>query len=107
MQRLRKTTTTSSTKMQNAEIAQLVEHNLAKVGVASSSLVFRSQDNQKVVFFFTISSHFSKNKSKSFLLLLQHHAKVAQSVEHQLPKLRVAGSSPVFRSKTKVSHLHA
>ena len=25
-----------------AEIAQLVEHNLAKVGVASSSLVFRS-----------------------------------------------------------------
>ena len=28
--------------MKNAEIAQLVEHNLAKVGVASSSLVFRS-----------------------------------------------------------------
>ncbi len=27
-----------------AEIAQLVEHNLAKVGVASSSLVFRSID---------------------------------------------------------------
>ena len=27
---------------ENAEIAQLVEHNLAKVGVASSSLVFRS-----------------------------------------------------------------
>ena len=27
----------------NAEIAQLVEHNLAKVGVASSSLVFRSE----------------------------------------------------------------
>ena len=26
----------------NAEIAQLVEHTLAKVGVASSSLVFRS-----------------------------------------------------------------
>ena len=26
-----------------AEIAQLVEHDLAKVGVASSSLVFRSQ----------------------------------------------------------------
>ena len=26
----------------HAEIAQLVEHNLAKVGVASSSLVFRS-----------------------------------------------------------------
>ena len=27
----------------HAEIAQLVEHNLAKVGVAISSLVFRSQ----------------------------------------------------------------
>ena len=30
-----------------AEIAQLVEHNLAKVGVASSSLVFRSKSQQK------------------------------------------------------------
>ena len=28
---------------EDAEIAQLVEHNLAKVRVASSSLVFRSQ----------------------------------------------------------------
>ena len=27
----------------DAEIAQLVEHDLAKVGVASSSLVFRSK----------------------------------------------------------------
>ena len=36
----------------NAEIAQLVEHNLAKVRVASSSLVFRSlKDSQMVVFF--------------------------------------------------------
>ena len=30
----------------NAEIAQLVEHNLAKVGVASSSLVFRSENEE-------------------------------------------------------------
>ena len=29
----------------HAEIAQLVEHNLAKVRVASSSLVFRSKTN--------------------------------------------------------------
>ena len=29
----------------NAEIAQLVEHNLAKVGVAGPSPVFRSQNN--------------------------------------------------------------
>ncbi len=27
----------------HAEVAQLVEHNLAKVGVASSNLVFRSE----------------------------------------------------------------
>ena len=34
----------------NAEIAQLVEHNLAKVGVASSSLVFRSKNESLRVF---------------------------------------------------------
>ncbi len=56
-----------------AEIAQLVEHNLAKVGVASSSLVFRS----------------------IYYLL---RAAVAQLVEHQLPKLGVASSSLVCRS---------
>ncbi len=27
-----------------------------------------------------------------------HYAEVAQLAEHQLPKLRVAGSNPVFRS---------
>ena len=31
-------------QVRNAEIAQLVEHNLAKVGVASPSLVFRSNE---------------------------------------------------------------
>ena len=31
----------------NAGIAQLVEHNLAKVGVASSSLVSRSSDSRQ------------------------------------------------------------
>jgi hypothetical protein len=30
-------------KLLIAEVAQLVEHDLAKVGVASSSLVFRSK----------------------------------------------------------------
>ena len=54
----------------HAKIAQLVEHNLAKVRVAGSSPVFRSLIN----------------------------AKVAQLVEHDLPKVGVAGSSPVFRS---------
>ena len=36
----------------NAEIAQLVEHNLAKVGVASSSLVFRSKVKIAIAIFF-------------------------------------------------------
>ena len=31
-----------------AEIAQLVEHDLAKVGVASSSLVFRSETQRTI-----------------------------------------------------------
>ena len=52
-----------------AEIAQLVEHDLAKVGVASSSLVFRST-----------------------------FAEIAQLVEHDLAKVGVASSSLVFRS---------
>ncbi len=41
--------------LQNAEIAQLVEHNLAKVRVASSSLVFRSKEVSKSLAFFRIS----------------------------------------------------
>ena len=39
----RKTDKGDAVLKHNAEIAQLVEHNLAKVGVASSSLVFRSK----------------------------------------------------------------
>ena len=58
-----------------AEIAQLVEHNLAKVRVASSSLVFRSLIEQLFI------------------------AEIAQLVEHNLAKVRVASSSLVFRSK--------
>ena len=50
----------------NAEIAQLVEHNLAKVGVASSSLVFRSLVKTAFAVFFCFSSvgraqRFSRN----------------------------------------------
>ena len=56
----------------DAEIAQLVEHDLAKVGVASSSLVFRSKER---------------------------FAEIAQLVEHDLAKVGVASSSLVFRSK--------
>ena len=40
---LQKIPTFATANEKNAEIAQLVEHNLAKVRVASSSLVFRSR----------------------------------------------------------------
>lgn len=38
--------------------------------------------------------------SKKRSIFASANAEIAQSVEHQLPKLRVAGSNPVFRSKT-------
>ena len=64
-----------------AEIAQLVEHNLAKVGVASSSLVFRSS-------------------------LQLPNAQVAELVDAHVSGAcveRRAGSSPVLgTSKTRV-----
>ncbi len=42
----------------HAEIAQLVEHNLAKVGVASSSLVFRSKKRvDHSILFFCLSAY--------------------------------------------------
>ncbi len=50
----------------------MVEHDLAKVGVASSSLVFRSA-----------------------------FAEIAQLVEHDLAKVGVASSSLVFRSRIR------
>ena len=37
-------------------------------------------------------------KKKLYLRTRKYNAVVAQLVEHQLPKLRVAGSSPVYRS---------
>ncbi len=63
-----------------AEIAQLVEHNLAKVGVASSSLVFRSQA----------------------IKLLKPCAQVAELVDAHVSGAcveRHAGSSPVLGTK--------
>ena len=65
-----------------AKVAQLVEHDLAKVGVAGPSPVFRS------TFFET--NFWAGNSSVI--------AKVAQLVEHDLAKVGVAGPSPVFRS---------
>ena len=72
-----------------AEIAQLVEHNLAKVGVASSSLVFRSP----------------KRKSDYFGFFLAIRALVVELVDTQDLKscehcVRT-GSSPVRSTKEK------
>ena len=55
------------------------------------------------------SKNFKKNekkmqinlrKPKTCHIFATANAKVAQLVEHNLAKVRVAGSSPVFRSKT-------
>ena len=103
----------------NAEIAQLVEHNLAKVRVASSSLVFRSHFLH--YFCRTLSAEIAQlvehNLAKvrvassslvfrSFLsiLLQKQPAEIAQLVEHNLAKVRVASSSLVFRSFREVVH---
>ena len=43
----------------HAEVAQLVERNLAKVEVAGSSLVFRSIPSREVEFFVCGSNQFS------------------------------------------------
>ena len=49
----------------NAAIAQLVEHNLAKVGVASSSLVCRSSFKR------FLNQYFLKNKTEFNELILK------------------------------------
>ena len=75
----------ASVLQKTAEIAQLVEHNLAKVRVASSSLVFRS----------------------TFWLQLPN-AQVAELVDAHVSGAcveRHAGSSPVLGTKVKQSVL--
>ena len=62
--------------MGRAEVAQLVEHRPEEAGVVSSILTLG-----------TISRGRASER-----------AEVAQLVEHHLAKVRVAGSSPVFRS---------
>ena len=60
-----------------AEIAQLVEHATENRGVASSILALGTTHGWTDL-----------------------RAEVAQLVEHHLAKVRVAGSSPVFRSNS-------
>ena len=45
---------------------------------------------------FSMRSKFCRNKKKCYIC--RPNAKVAQLVEHDLPKVGVAGSNPVFRS---------
>ena len=60
-----------------AEVAQSVEHRPEEAGVVSSILTLGTSN--------AVSS-------------MNKRAEVAQLVEHHLAKVRVAGSSPVFRS---------
>ena len=99
-----------------AEIAQLVEHNLAKVGVAGPSPVFRSiifvlnQDRFKFraqvaelvdahVSGACVSQRAGSSPVLGTLFVKRaSFAEIAQLVEHNLAKVRVASSSLVFRS---------
>ncbi len=94
-----------------AEIAQLVEHDLAKVGVASSSLVFRSRETPKLESMLwwwngrheglKIPCPQGRVGSSPTRSTRENNAEIAQLVEHDLAKVGVASSSLVFRSKKK------
>ena len=78
----------------------MVEHNLAKVGVASSSLVFRSVGSPGGGM---VDAHVSgacvERHAGSSPVLGTMNAEIAQLVEHNLAKVGVASSSLVFRSR--------
>ena len=61
------------TSHRDAGIAQLVEHNLAKVGVASSSLVSRSKLKRRIVAFFL--KHTSNSMRLCGRVVMQRPAK--------------------------------
>ena len=61
----------------NAEIAQLVEHNLAAKKIRFTTLARKRDTKEKI----------------------RRNAEIAQLVEHNLAKVGVASSSLVFRSK--------
>ena len=70
----------------NAKIAQLVEHDLAKVGVAGSSPVFRSKTGEKPVpknfgkFSFSLKDWIKK---RDFEVSFFHYAQVVELVDTQ------------------------
>ncbi len=96
----------------HATVAQLVEHNLAKVGVAGSNPVCRSQDFVLTITYATVAQLVEHNlakvgvagsnpvcRSQDFVQTIAY-ATVAQLVEHNLAKVGVAGSNPVCRSES-------
>ena len=56
-----------------AEVAQLVEHNLAKVGVASSSLVFRSNLRRKILRLFLLCENDLRKRIVVFSVIKESH----------------------------------
>ena len=89
-------------------MAQLVEHHLAKVGVAGSSPVVRSSSFEARFLggLLLIMARWPSGKAGackalttgSNPVLASIFADMAQLVEHHLAKVGVAGSSPVVRS---------
>ena len=81
-------------------MAQLAEHNLAKVGVAGSSPVqVVSQRPAKPLPPVRIRASPPGNIRALRRPFCFTYADMAQLVEHNLAKVGVAGSSPVVRSK--------
>ena len=92
-----------------ADVAQLVAHHLAKVRVASSSLVIRSTRKRFARLAQRESASLTRKRSlvqsqyRAQSLLIRtlrkmDYADVAQLVAHHLAKVRVASSSLVIRS---------
>ena len=89
---------TVASSKHNAEIAQLVEHNLAKVGVASSSLVFRSTKRRRqllaVFFRFVMSEAEACTKRPQFSPFRGWGINIIREKLHT----QSVGSSLVFRN---------
>ena len=77
-----------------ASLAQLVEQLIRNEQVEGSNPLRGSKQCTNVPVYQFNNSNFCWYTGK----LVHLFAEVAQLVEHQLPKLRVAGPNPVFRS---------
>ncbi|SPO65829.1 conserved protein of unknown function [Pseudomonas sp. JV241A] len=77
----------------------MVEHDLAKVGVASSSLVSRSKYGAPAFDNAVVMEQVQQRLFLPGLPVATKFAGIAQLVEHDLAKVGVASSSLVSRSK--------